>query len=121
MLTRSLFLLALALGASPLQSPAPAAFDPARWDVLDPAAQRLDYLGRPSLFLDNGLALQKASTFGDGTIDVDIAIHGHASFGGIAFRAEGADDYELIYVRPHLSRRPDALQYTPIFNGSEAW
>src|SRR5262249_13054778 len=31
------------------------------------------------------------------------------------------DDYELIYLRPHLSRRRDALQYTPIYNGSEAW
>src|SRR5678815_2361177 len=27
----------------------------------------------------------------------------------------------LIYVRAHRSRQWDALQYTPIFSGSEAW
>ena len=48
-------------------------------------------------------------------------MHGHAIFAGIAFRAQSSTDYELIYLWPHLSRQPDALQYTPIFNGSEAW
>lgn len=96
-------------------------FAVSRWSIADPGARTGPYLGRPSLFLDNGMALVKAPPFGDGTIEVDIAMHGHASFAGIAFRAEGANDYELIYVRPHLSRQPDALQYTPVFNGSEGW
>jgi len=114
----ALFCLALAL--APMQE-AETPFAPAQWSIDDPGARTVPYLGRPSLFLDNGIALLKTPAFGDGTIEVDIAMHGHPSFAGIAFRAEGANDYELIYVRPHLSRQPDALQYTPVFNGSEGW
>jgi hypothetical protein len=79
------------------------------------------YLGQPSLFIGDGVDLVGGSSFADGTIEVDIAMHGHASFAGIAFRAASDTDYELVYLRPHRSRQPDALQYTPIFNGSEAW
>lgn len=117
-LIAAVFSLALALG--PLQETV-TPFAPPQWSIADPGARTGPYLGRPSLFLDNGIALLTASSFGDGTIDVDIAMHGHPSFAGIAFRAESANDYELIYVRPHLSRQPDALQYTPVFNGSEGW
>jgi hypothetical protein len=104
------------------QTAAPASpFDPSRWNILDPEARAVSYLGRPSLFLDNGVALLKESSFADGTLEVDVAMHGHPSFAGLAFRAEGRDDYELVYLRPHLSRQPDALQYMPFFNGFGAW
>jgi hypothetical protein len=96
-------------------------FDAARWTLVGHGATSMVYLERPSLFIENGVALLRDSSFGDGTIEFDVALHGHASFAGIAFRALSEDDYELIYLRPHLSRRPDALQYTPIYNGGEAW
>jgi len=104
------------------QAPAaPPTFDASRWNIIDPEARAMTYLGRPSLFLDNGIALLRDSSFADGTIEFDMAMHGHPSFGGVAFRVASKEDYELVYLRPHLSRRPDALQYTPIFNGAEAW
>jgi hypothetical protein len=96
-------------------------FDAARWTAFDRGAHAIEYLGRPALFLDDGVALVRDAAFGDGTIEFDVAFHGHASFAGLAFRAASDDDYELIYLRPHRSRLPDALQYTPIFGGSEAW
>ncbi len=96
-------------------------FDAARWTLVGHGATSMTYLERPSLFIENGVALLRDSSFGDGTIEFDVAMHGHASFAGVAFRALSEDDYELIYLRPHLSRRPDALQYTPIYNGGEAW
>ena len=99
----------------------PIPFDAARWTLVGHGATSMVYLERPSLFIDNGVALLRDSSFGDGTIEFDVALHGHASFAGVAFRARSEDDYELIYLRPHLSRRPDALQYTPIYNGGEAW
>ena len=99
----------------------PIPFDASRWTLVGDRATSMMYLERPSLFIDNGVALLRDSSFGDGTIEFDVALHGHASFAGVAFRALSGDDYELIYLRPHLSRRPDALQYTPIYNGSEAW
>ena len=96
-------------------------FTAARWTLLDPEARPMPYLGQPSLFIDNGLALLRDSSFGDGTIEFDIAMHGHMSFAGVVFRAASADDYELVYLRPRLSREPDALQYTPAFSGFLAW
>src|SRR5689334_6579851 len=105
MLSRTLTTLALTLTLSQA-----GPFDPARWTILDPGGMPMPYLGAPSIFLDNGIALLPGGAFGDGTIEFDIALHGHASFAGIVFRAESAEDYELIYVRPHRSRQWDALQ-----------
>lgn len=82
---------------------------------------QMPYLGRPSTFVDNGVTLVPDSSFGDGTIEFDVALHGFPSFAGIAFRAASDSDYELVYLRPHRSRQPDALQYTPVFNNSAAW
>jgi hypothetical protein len=95
--------------------------DAARWNILDPNGRVMTYLGASSIFLDNGTAVLRDSSFADGRIEFDIALHGHASFAGIFFRGTSPDDYELIYLRPHRSRQWDALQYTPVFNGSAAW
>ncbi len=81
----------------------------------------MPYLGRPSVSVNEGVDLVRDSSFGDGTIEFDVALHGFPSFAGIAFRAASASDYELIYLRPHRSRHPDALQYAPVFNNSAAW
>ena len=99
----------------------PAPFTAAQWQILDPDGQPMTYLGQPSLFLDNGVALLRDSSFGDGTIEFDIALHGHASFAGLVFRAADGNNAELVYVRPQRSRQWDALQYTPVFDGSEGW
>src|SRR5258705_4850345 len=78
-------------------------FDTARWTILDPAGKAMPYLGAPSIFLDNGIALLRDSSFGDGTIEFDIALHGHPSFARILFRSESPYDYELVHLRPHRS------------------
>jgi hypothetical protein len=82
---------------------------------------QMPYLGRPSTFVNDGVEFVPGPDFGDGTIEFDIAMHGHVSFAGVAFRGTSPGDYELIYLRPHLSRQPGALQYTPAFNGFLAW
>jgi hypothetical protein len=114
-------LAALLLSAVVAFGPGANAIDPARWNILDPNGRTMPYLGESSIFLDNGVALLRDSSFADGTIDFDIALHGHPSFAGILFRGASPDDYELIYVRPQQSRQWDAMQYTPVFNGSEGW
>src|SRR4051812_10081157 len=96
-------------------------FTAARWLLPASEATPMTYLGQPSLFIDSGVALVRDSSFADGTIEFDVALHGHASFAGVAFRAASDDDYELVYLRPHRSRQTDALQYTPVDNGSSAW
>jgi hypothetical protein len=84
----------------------PIPFDAARWTLVGHGATNMVYLERPSLFIENGVSLLRDSSFGDGTIEFDVALHGHASFAGVAFRALSGDDYELIYLRPHLSGGP---------------
>ena len=114
MLTHLFLLLAMAASQA-------VPFTDSRWMLLDREARPMPYLGQPSLFIDNGFALLRDSSFGDGTIEFDIAMHGHTSFAGVVFRAASSDDCELVYLRPFLSRQPDAVQYTPVFNGFFGW
>ncbi|HKQ97950.1 MAG TPA: hypothetical protein VJV75_08750, partial [Candidatus Polarisedimenticolia bacterium] len=80
------------------------------------------YLGRPCLVLDNGGAFVKDYEFRDGVIDVDMAATGARVFAGLHFRlADDGRTSEWVYLRPHKSGLPDALQYTPIFNTGSNW
>lgn len=96
-------------------------FDSSQWQVSDPNARREEYLGRRSLYLTSGFAVLKDSVFEDGRIDVDVATTGLVSFAGVIFRAERAGEHEIVYLRPFKSGQPDAVQYTPSFNGSAGW
>ncbi len=107
--------------SSPAAQDQPIEFGSGRWTVLDPGGRVMPYLGRPSLYLERGIAIVPDANFADGTIELDVAIHGHAGFAGVVFRGQSPDDYELIYLRAHRSRQWDALQYTPILAGQEAW
>ncbi len=113
--------LLVAASLSTAQPLGPAAADFTGWDVLDPGGRLMPYLGRPSLFLDRGIALMPGAPFADGTIEFDVAIHGQFGFAGVIFRGASPEDYELIYLRTHRSRQWDALQYTPINAGQESW
>ena len=125
--SRAVVIAAAALAASTVfraaaQSP-PAGVDAARWVLHDPPmAAVTTYLGRSSLYMYRGWAHLRDVSFEDGTLECDAAFHGHASFAGLLVRAEANGDGELIYVRPHRSRQPDAVQYAPLFNdGQETW
>jgi len=111
----------LLLSTCTLESQQALLEDFAGWQTSDQGAGRMIYLNRPSLFLQNGIALSPNHSFADGTIDFDVAIHGHAGFAGVIFRAASDEDYELIYLRTHRSRQWDAVQYTPVFNANESW
>jgi hypothetical protein len=80
-------------------------------------------LGRPCVRFDNDvptLVELGDIAIGDGTIQVDLALTGERSFPGVGWRArDGA--YESFFVRPHQSGNPDAVQYTPVFNGVSGW
>ncbi len=70
----------------------------------------------------SGTAYLKDLQFQDGVIEVDIAVDGTRSYPGIMFRMQSEGDYERLYVRPHRAGLyPDAIQYTPVFNGVEGW
>src|SRR4051794_38684338 len=88
-----------------------------RWD-LQGHAKVAEYQGRPCLALDGGAAVLNHFEMRDGIIDVDVATSAGRGFFGIMFRiaADGAFGEE-VYLRPHKSGLPDAIQYTPVLNG----
>ena len=57
----------------------------------------------------------------NGTIEVDVLMHGIRSFMGVMFRAQENGNFELFYLRPHKDGLPDAIQYTPNLNRQSLW
>ncbi|NUM80306.1 hypothetical protein HUU42_05820 [bacterium] len=96
--------------------------DTAHWD-LQGKAKITDYQGRPSIYLEGGVAVLKDMEIRDGVIDVDInAPIAPRGFFGIEFRATADGLHsEYVYLRPHKSGLPDAIQYTPVLNTGLNW
>jgi hypothetical protein len=94
--------------------------DSSRWE-LEGEAKPAEYLGRKCLLLDGGAATLKDFELRDGVVDVDVAVaNSPRGFLGIQFRIAG-DDAEWVYLRPHQSGYPDAIQYTPVLKTGLNW
>lgn len=94
------------------------AFSSSRWNK--ERARVEQHLGREALA--GSAYLNGDVTTENGVIEVDIALSGARSYPGIVFRRKDARNFERIYLRPHRAGfYPDAIQYTPTFNGIEAW
>jgi hypothetical protein len=119
----SLLLAGSAGAVSPPATVAPPAVsippDSPRWE-LQGRAKPAEYQGRPCLMLDGGLAIVKDLEMRDGVIDVDVAVTAVRGFFGIQFRIAD-EDAEWIYLRPHKSGYPDAIQYTPVLHTGLNW
>ena len=79
------------------------------------------FMGRESLRLRNTVAVRSDVSLEDGTIDFDVAVTEHRSFVYIQFRQTADGENEEIYIRPHKTNLPDAVQYAPVFRGQSAW
>lgn len=95
-------------------------FDTDPWALTDPEATIESVDGRTALTLQNGVAFVEDVALTHGVIEVDVQASGRG-FAGIAFRAANASTYEKVYVRMHKTGSPDAVQYTPVFNGITSW
>lgn len=116
---RFVLVAACAAGLCTLAQEGPVDFGSDRWQMLD--AQVADHLGRKSL---SGAAYLKDAVFGDGVIEVDVAVSGARSYPGVAFRIQRPGESERVYLRPHRAGPagyPDAVQYVPMFNGVDGW
>ncbi|MFZ5516940.1 MAG: SMP-30/gluconolactonase/LRE family protein [Candidatus Zhuqueibacterota bacterium] len=92
-------------------------FNSGRWDLSN--ATLVDFLGRKAMM---GTAVLTDVVFGDGVIEVDMAVTGGRSYPAINFRIVDDDNCERFYIRPHRAGLyPDALQYTPVFNKVAGW
>jgi sugar lactone lactonase YvrE len=116
---RLLALLApLALTLGPISAAAEdVPLDAQHWDLYD--AEFTTHAGRACLM---GTAAVKDVVFENGVIDVDMLMPRARTYAGINFRVQSVAEYEQIYIRPHRAPfYPDALQYTPVFNGVAGW
>ena len=91
------------------------------WRIRAADARLEHHMGRDALFLESGTAWMDGASFVDGVIEFDMATSGAQGFHGVRFRASDDGNHEHIYVRPHLSGKPDAAQYNPVYNGVSSW
>lgn len=84
-------------------------------------ARVVDSGGVPVLELGTGVAVAPEVELEDGTIAVEVQLTSHRSFVYVRFRDGGDGNWEEIYLRPHKSHLPDAMQYTPVINGVSQW
>ena len=101
--------------------PAVAGTEWDHWHITAKQSKIERYLGRDSLLLDSGDAWLDDANFQDGIIEFDVAASAEPGFHGLAFRAADHENFEEVYLRSHLSDKPDATQYTPVFNGLWGW
>jgi len=98
-----------------------AQFHPDSWEIKAVKHEFKDYKGKHALYLENGRALLKNSNFKNGIIDYDVSFEKGRKFIGVHFRIQDSINYEEYYLRAHQSGNPDAMQYTPVFNGTAGW
>lgn len=91
------------------------------WELKGPSAKVERFDDRDVLSVENGFAYRRDVRLQDGTIDFDVQLTRRRSFAYLMFRI--ADDRELeeMYLRPHKSSLPDAIQYAPVHQGASAW
>ncbi len=94
---------------------------PDRWTATN-AIKFEPYLGRPSLYIDKGIALARDAALRDGTLELDMAMPEGGNFMGAVFHAASTDNSEVVYFRPRASGTPDSVQYAPALNSvGTAW
>ena len=95
-------------------------FDSGRWDWGGAEPTPARHRGRDCVRLESPLATVAGLEPVDGTIELELAVGPERAFPGVVWRVQGGS-YESFFVRPHQVGKPDAIQYTPAFNGISAW
>jgi hypothetical protein len=83
------------------------------------AAAPAHHLGRDCFLVENGTVTDLRLT--DGTIELELALGRGRAFPGVVWRLQDDENFESFFVRPHQVGNPDAIQYTPVFNGISSW
>ncbi len=93
----------------------------AGWELVGPTTRIESHRGVPALRVDNGRATRRDVVLEDGTIEFDVELTPSRSFVYLQFRMESDTEFEEIYLRPHKSELPDAVQYNPVWRGDSFW
>jgi hypothetical protein len=108
---------AAAADAQPGKRPLPAS--DAGWELRNASVEKAD--GRETIAVETGFAYRRDVSLMDGAIDFDVQVSRRRSFVYVMFRIADDREFEEMYLRPHKSGLPDALQYAPVFQGQSAW
>ena len=116
-----ILLLVLGLVIQTPAGPRPLPFSDKAWALRGDgtAISRVD--GRDALDVRTGFGFRRDVRLEDGTIEFDVKLTDARSFVYLYFRAESDGEREEVYLRPHKSMLPDALQYAPVWQDSSAW
>ncbi|MGQ8338107.1 hypothetical protein ACUNWD_16265 [Sunxiuqinia sp. A32] len=79
-----------------------------------------DYKNQACINTQRGAAKISDLIFEDGVIEFDMCVQEIRGFAGVRFR-QRENSTEEFYIRMHQSGNPDAMQYTPVFNGIAGW
>ena len=94
---------------------------PEAWSATD-SIRFVPYLGRPSLYINRGVALVRGASMENGTLDLDLAASDTTNFLGVVFRAAAPRFSNVLFLRPGASGTEEAVQYGPAFNSvGVAW
>jgi hypothetical protein len=94
---------------------------PEAWMATD-SIRFVSYLGRPSLYINRGVALVHGASMENGTLDLDVAASDTTNFLGVVFRAAAPRFSNVVFLRPGASGTEEAVQYGPAFNSvGVAW
>jgi hypothetical protein len=95
--------------------------DDARWNWGEAHPVATEHLGRSCIALETPIATVGEVELENGVIEVDLAVGAARGFHGVVWRHSDDENFESFFVRPHQMGNPDAVQYTPVFNGLSAW
>lgn len=100
-----------------------------RWETQGPVGfevrdgrQALRLGSEPGQSRSGAAADIKGLQFATGVIEFDMLLTSDLmEFAGPIFRQAEGGQGELVYFRPHLNGKPDAIQYTPVVNNNLTW
>lgn len=84
------------------------------------SAQFVEWRGSRAIQVEDGLVILPCLNLESGSIEVEIGVE-QSAYPGVAFRIADPLNFELAYGQPHTSGSWDALQYDPVFHGSNTW
>jgi hypothetical protein len=96
-------------------------FSDGGWELSAEGARTVKVGDREVLSVETGGAVRRDVRLEDGTIDFEVQVTDRRSFVFLHFRMVSDDEHEEIYLRPHKSNLPDALQYAPVWQGRSSW
>jgi hypothetical protein len=116
-----LFVMAAGVARPAAAQPRAVSFADGGWQLEGSAAKLERYQDRDVLSVENGVAYRRDVKLMDGTIEFDVQLTRRRSFVYLMFRMAADDEHEEVYLRPHKSSLPDAIQYAPVYQGASAW